>query len=38
VLRLNVEDLDLPNRKARVTRKGGAVDVIVWQSGTARPR
>jgi integrase len=36
VLRLNVEDLDLPNRKARVTRKGGAVDVIVWQTGTAR--
>ena len=36
VLRLDVEDLDLANRRARVTRKGGAVDVIVWQTGTAR--
>ena len=35
VLRLNVEDLDMPNRRARVTRKGGAVDVIIWQTGTA---
>jgi hypothetical protein len=25
-----------PNRKARVRRKGGAVDIIVWQTGTAR--
>jgi len=36
VLRLNVEDLDLPNRSTRVRRKGGAVDLIVWQTGTAR--
>jgi integrase len=36
VLALDVEDLDLPNRRARVKRKGGAVDVIVWQTGTAR--
>ena len=36
VLRLDVEDLDLPNRRARVRRKGGAIDVIVWQTGTAR--
>jgi integrase len=36
VLRLNVEDLDLPNRRAVVVRKGHAVDVIVWQTGTAR--
>jgi integrase len=36
VLRLDVPDLDMPNRKARVRRKGGAVDVIVWQTGTAR--
>jgi len=36
LLRLNVEDLDLPNRKAKVRRKGGAIDVIVWQTGTAR--
>jgi integrase len=36
ILRLDIEDLDLPNRRARVTRKGGAVDVIVWQTATAR--
>jgi integrase len=36
VLRLNVEDLDLANRRARVRRKGGAIDTIVWQTGTAR--
>jgi len=36
VLRLDVEDLDLPNRRAKVRRKGGAIDVIVWQTGTAR--
>lgn len=36
VLRLDVGDLDLPNRRARVRRKGGAVDIIVWQTGTAR--
>jgi len=36
VLRLDVADLDLPNRRARVRRKGGAVDWIVWQTGTAR--
>ena len=33
---LDVEDLDLPNRCARVRRKGGAIDIIVWQTGTAR--
>jgi integrase len=36
VLALDVEELDLPNRRARVRRKGGAVDIIVWQTGTAR--
>jgi integrase/recombinase XerC/integrase/recombinase XerD len=36
LLALDVDDLDLPNRRARVRRKGGAVDVIVWQTGTAR--
>jgi integrase len=36
VLALDVGDLDLPNRRARVRRKGGAIDVIVWQTGTAR--
>ena len=36
LLALDVEDLDLPNRRAKVRRKGGAVDIIVWQTGTAR--
>jgi integrase len=36
VLALDIEDLDLANRRARVRRKGGAIDVIVWQTGTAR--
>ncbi len=36
VLRLDVGDLDLPNRRAKVRRKGGAIDVIVWQTATAR--
>jgi integrase len=36
VLALDAEDLDLPNRCARVRRKGGAIDIIVWQTGTAR--
>ena len=36
VLGLDVADLDTANRSARVRRKGGAMDVIVWQTGTAR--
>ncbi|MGP3932137.1 tyrosine-type recombinase/integrase [Nonomuraea sp. KM88] len=36
VLALDVDELDLRNRQARVRRKGGAVDVIVWRTGTAR--
>jgi integrase len=36
VLALDVEDLDLPNRRAKVKRKGGALDWIIWQTGTAR--
>jgi integrase len=36
VLGLDVEDLDLPNRCSRVRRKGGAIDIIVWQTRTAR--
>jgi integrase len=36
VLRLDVEDLDLHNRRAKVTRKGSAVDWVIWQTGTAR--
>jgi integrase/recombinase XerC/integrase/recombinase XerD len=35
VLALDVGDLDLPHRAA-VRRKGGAIDVIIWQTGTAR--
>jgi integrase/recombinase XerC/integrase/recombinase XerD len=35
-LRLNVPDLDMPARTARTRRKGGARDVIAWQTGTAR--
>jgi hypothetical protein len=33
VQHLDIEDLD---RRAKVTRKGPAVDIIVWQIGTAR--
>jgi integrase/recombinase XerC/integrase/recombinase XerD len=36
VLLLDVSDLETANRRAVVTRKGGARDVIVWQTGTAR--
>jgi integrase len=36
ILGLDVPDLDFANRRARVRRKGGALDVIVWQTGTAR--
>ena len=36
VLALDVPDLDLRNRRAKVRRKGGAADIIVWQTGTAR--
>ena len=36
LLALDVEDLDLPNRRAKVRRKGGALDWIIWQTGTAR--
>ena len=36
LLALDVEDLDLPNRRAKVRRKGGTIDVIIWQTGTAR--
>jgi integrase len=31
VLALNVEDIDAPNHRARVVRKGGASDVVIWQ-------
>jgi integrase len=36
ILALNIEDLDLANCRAKVRRKGGAIDIIVWQTGTAR--
>jgi site-specific recombinase XerD len=36
VLALDVDELDLRNRRAKVRRKGGAADIIVWQTGTAR--
>jgi integrase len=36
VLALDIEDLDRRNRRSKVTRKGSAVDIIVWQTGTAR--
>ena len=36
ILALDCADLDLPNRRARVTRKAGARDTIVWQTGSAR--
>ena len=36
VLALNADELDLRNRCAKVRRKGGAADVIVWQTATAR--
>jgi site-specific recombinase XerD len=31
VLALNVEDVDFANHRARVVRKGGASDVVIWQ-------
>lgn len=37
ILNLDIEDLDTVNRCATVTRKGGAREVIYWQTGTARP-
>lgn len=38
VLLLDVPDLETANKRAVMTRKGGARDVIVWQTGTARGR
>lgn len=35
-LGLDVADLDLRNRSARVRRKGGAANLIVWRTATAR--
>ena len=36
VLALDITELDLRNRCAKVRRKGNAADVIVWQTATAR--
>jgi len=36
ILGLNVEDLDLDGKRARVTRKGGNLDWVQWESGTSR--
>src|SRR5689334_20593349 len=36
ILTLDIADLDTANRCATVTRKGGARDVVFWQTGTAR--
>jgi integrase len=36
ILMLDITDLDTVNRCATVVRKGGARDVIYWQTGTAR--
>lgn len=36
VLALDVAELDLRNRRATVRRKGGAADIIVWRTATAR--
>jgi integrase len=35
ILSLDIEDLDLPNKRARVTSKGGAVEWVFWQTGAA---
>jgi integrase len=36
VLALNIEDLDLPGKRGKVTAKGNVVRWVQWQSGTAR--
>jgi integrase/recombinase XerC/integrase/recombinase XerD len=35
ILSLDIEDLDLPNKRARVRSKGGAVERVFWQAGAA---
>ncbi|WTL69344.1 site-specific integrase [Streptosporangium sp. NBC_01495] len=36
ILSLNIEDLDLEFRRARVTSKGGAIEYVHWATATAR--
>lgn len=35
ILSLDAEDLDLPNKRARVRSKGGATEWVFWQTGVA---
>jgi integrase len=35
ILSLNIEDLDLSNKRARVRSKGGATEWVFWQTGAA---
>lgn len=35
ILSLDVPDLDLPNKRARVISKGGAIEWVHWQAGAA---
>lgn len=35
ILNVDIEDLDLPNKRARVVGKGGATGWVHWQTGTA---
>jgi integrase len=36
VLSLDLDELDLRNRRAKVRRKGGAATIVVWRTQTAR--
>ncbi|MGH9059037.1 MAG: tyrosine-type recombinase/integrase, partial [Acidimicrobiales bacterium] len=36
ILALDIADLDLANKRARVRSKGGAVDWVFWQTGAAQ--
>jgi integrase len=36
ILALNIEDLDMPRKRAVVIGKGGHREVVIWASGTAR--
>ena len=36
VLALDVEDLDLPRRRARIRSKGGSTDMVLWAAPIAR--
>jgi integrase len=35
ILSLDIEDLDLPNKRARARSKGGATEWVFWQTGAA---